>query len=345
MEAKCLMKLTFPTNNDVTIESAVAIETSTANYFSNLFLHNNNSQEDDPTTKDELLPTSVYPLRFNVDVADSIQIGKTATVTGTVTLLYETNHHQRSDNEPLELASILSKATVSDQNDNSPPQFTFTTDSSFVVWAFDIQEKDASIVLDVRNGSTYSSAEIGLIVVTVFLSCVLLIVSSVLLYITGGWTICMTKITNCLFEEVDDDDDDEEEDNYVVHQKRTYPVQKSEDDEDDDHIDVESNMTSVPPSSASGILGVSRNKDLPSTALNIETPNSHDDDDDDESSMMYGDGMTPVSRSNQLPLGITSMRKLPQPDPSHATPGGTFRGGGGFSGMMMHRIARSASKK
>ena len=131
----------------------------------------------------------------------------------------------------------------------------------------------------------------------------------------------MTKLTNCLFEEVDDEE-------YIVTNKSTYPVQGSEDDDDE----AESNMTSVPPSSASGILGVTRNRDNPAAGLGIMAP---DDDEDDESSMMYGDGMTPVSQNHQNALGITSMRKLPQPESSLE----------GLSGIVMQRSTRGAGKK
>jgi hypothetical protein len=256
-----------------------------------------------------------------VDLADSISTGNTAVVTATVTLLYEASKKRK---EPLELASALTQSLALDE---SKPNFAFTTDSSFVTFVFHVQQ-DASSVLDVRNASAYSSKEIGLMVVTVFLSCVLLIVSSVLLHITGGWKICMNKVTNCLFEEIDEEE-------YVIQQQKTFPIQNSE---DDDHVeeDLESNITSVPPSSASGILGVARNKNFPPLSLGMETPGN----DEEDSSTMYGDGMTPLSRTNQVPLGITSMRKLPQPD-DHSPRNVK----GGFSGMVMQRIARSGSKK
>jgi hypothetical protein len=211
-----------------------------------------------------------------VAVADSIWVGATATVSATVHLIYQT----KSAASPVELASVLSQALA---NAPAPPAVSFTTATPVLVFSVNPAD-DASILLDDRKGSNYSTKEIGLIVVTVFLSIVLLIVSSVLLYITGGWSVCRAKLTACLFEEV------EEEDEYEIQQQPTFPNQQSE---DADEEDGESNITSLPPTSASGILGVTRNKHLPPP---LSSPHSAAED----SSALYGDGMTPVSQ----PLGI-----------------------------------------
>jgi hypothetical protein len=292
------MKLTFPSDAAITLEKAVVIETSTAQYFLDLLLQPNTVPG---------LPPRFDPLQMRVEVADSIWVGQTATVSATVRLLYQTSSKKGAT--PLELASVLSQA-LADAALKLPP-FSFSTSAPVVVFSIN-QGDNASIRLDDSKGSNYSSKEIGLIVVTVFLSVVLLIVSSVLLYITGGWTVCKAKLTDCLFEEV------EEEDEYEIQQQPTFPIQQSEDADEEDE---ESNITSLPPTSASGILGVSRNKNVPPP---LQSPYSEAD----ESSAMYGDGMTPVSN----PLGITSMRKLPSPR-------------GGFTGMVMQRMARSATKR
>lgn len=303
LESSCFLKLTFPSDAAITLEKAVIIETSTAHYLSELL----QTSHDVPG-----IPPRFDPLLLRVEVADSIWVSTTATVTATVRLLYHTTSKKAAT--PLELASVLSQA-VADADEKLPP-FSFSASSAPVLVFSVNQGDDASIVIDDSKGSNYSSKEIGLIVVTVFLSVVLLIVSSVLLYITGGWTVCKAKLTDCLFEEVEEDEDD----HYPIQQQPTFPIQHSEDA--DDAEDEESNITSLPPTSASGILGVSRNKNQPPPPL--QSPYSEAE----ESSAMYGDGMTPVSN----PLGITSMRQLPSPR-------------GGFTGMVMQRMARSATKR
>jgi hypothetical protein len=259
---------------------------------------------------------------------------------------------------------------------------TFTSNPALVTINFASNEGNnnstSSIVLkeDYRdNGGNYTSKEVALIVVTVFLSIVLLIVSSVLLHITGGWKVCTNAMSNCLFEEVDDDDGNDGRDYYHTnkraehlhhHQQQqqqyigaqpthTYPLQHSQDqseahemmdgansniqevdegEEDTNFMDVESTMTSVFPTSASGLLGVTRNKD----AVAVHTML----DDDDEDSNIYGDGMTPISRTNNEPLGITSMRKLPTSNENKNTKGGFSNG----IMMIQNRfLLRSASKK
>lgn len=305
------MKLTFPTNKEVTLETAFSIETATADYLEALLITTTDTQE-------LLLLSDVYPIKFYIDVADRIVIGSMATVTAAVTLLYESSESV----EPLEMATVLSTA-LKQSNDASTRSFAFSSDSSQVAFIFDAMQ-NGSAVLDVRNTSGYSATEVGLIVVTSFLSLMLVIVSSVLLHITGGWKVCANKLSNCLFEEVDDD-----EELNVVTRKGTYPIQGSEDDDDDE----ESNMTSIPPSSASGILGVASNRDNPAAGLGILSPNGSDDD----SSMMYGDGVTPESlHNNPMSLGITSMRKLPNFSPEAVR--------GGFSGMVMQRLTHNDSK-
>lgn len=292
------MKLTFSTDKAVTIENAFSIESETANYFDALLISNNGTEQ--------LLLSDITPIGIHVDVADSIVIGTTATVTAAVTLLYESPESAG----PLEMAAILLQAL--EQDVESSRSFTFSSDSSSIVFAF-LTMQNASKVLQVRT-SGMTTTEVGLIVVTAFLSVMLVIVSSVLLYITGGWKVCTTKLSNCLFEEVDDDE-------YIVTQKSTYPIQESTDDDDEE----ESNITSLPPSSASGILGVARNRDH--RGLGMLSPGT---DDDDESSMTYGDSY------NLNPLGIVSMRKLPQPDDSPQ---------GSYSGIVKQRLLlRSANR-
>ena len=381
------MELKFPTTNNidvVKIEDAVDIETSLSTYFYQLFIATDTL--DSSATGTEPMYTIPMendkskivqqPLQFRVQVVDSILIANIATVAARVSFLYEA----ATSSVVLESQQMAETFTLVNLNDDSSTTalkeslfLSFTSNPSAVTMAFQ-RDSSSSIVLkgDYRNnGDNYTSKEVALIVVTVFLSIVLLIVSSVLLHITGGWKAFTNTLSNCLFEEVDDDEADyynnSNDASKQVEQKlyqqyingqpsRTFPLQNSHDQEDDRDVnetgmnvqeeddeeedtnvmDVESAMTSVLPTSASGLLGVSRNKD----AVPIHTML---DDDDDETNM-YGDGMTPVSRSENEPLGITSMRKL---QPSTENNKHTKNGGGFSSGIMMiqNRLLRSASKK
>ena len=381
------MELKFPTTNNidvVKIEDAVDIETSLSTYFYQLFIATDTL--DSSATGTEPMYTIPMendkskivqqPLQFRVQVVDSILIANIATVAARVSFLYEA----ATSSVVLESQQMAETFTLVNLNDDSSTTalkeslfLSFTSNPSAVTMAFQ-GDSSSSIVLkgDYRNnGDNYTSKEVALIVVTVFLSIVLLIVSSVLLHITGGWKAFTNTLSNCLFEEVDDDEADyynnSNDASKQVEQKlyqqyingqpsRTFPLQNSHDQEDDRDVnetgmnvqeeddeeedtnvmDVESAMTSVLPTSASGLLGVSRNKD----AVPIHTML---DDDDDETNM-YGDGMTPVSRSENEPLGITSMRKL---QPSTENNKHTKNGGGFSSGIMMiqNRLLRSASKK
>ena len=381
------MELKFPTTNNidvVKIEDAVDIETSLSTYFYQLFIATDTL--DSSATGTEPMYTIPMendkskivqqPLQFRVQVVDSILIANIATVAARVSFLYEA----ATSSVVLESQQMAETFTLVNLNDDSSTTalkeslfLSFTSNPSAVTMAFQ-GDSSSSIVLkgDYRNNDdNYTSKEVALIVVTVFLSIVLLIVSSVLLHITGGWKAFTNILSNCLFEEVDDDEADyynnSNDASKQVEQKlyqqyingqpsRTFPLQNSHDQEDDRDVnetgmnvqeeddeeedtnvmDVESAMTSVLPTSASGLLGVSRNKD----AVPIHTML---DDDDDETNM-YGDGMTPVSRSENEPLGITSMRKL---QPSTENNKHTKNGGGFSSGIMMiqNRLLRSASKK
>jgi hypothetical protein len=323
-ESSCMATLMFPVEQQLlTVDDAFQIEANLAEYFDNVVIWTfENHTESQPM---RVLLSVNEPIKLYVDASDAMVIDGQATVTAAVTLLYEAPEMAI----PIDMATLMTRA-LENGSATIARNFAFSSDPSLVQFVFGAMEND-TIALKVRDGSEYTPTEVGLIVVTSFLSVILVVVSSILLYVTGGWKVCKTKVTNCLFEEVDDD-----EEMNIVACKSTYPMQSS--DEDDDNINAddnqsESHMTSVPPSSASGILGVARNRDHPATGF--LSPGASDD----ESSMMYGDGMTPVSRQHNVPLGITSMRKLPQPDfsPDHVR--------GGLSGMVMQRLTRSGSKK
>ena len=409
IESSCGMKLTFPlldSNDSIKVEDIARMESSMTTYFYQLFIatnsdtgtgsrhdpmynipifatdstNNQNSKNDDSNNNNKNHVVQ-QPLQFHVDIVDSILIGNMATISARVSFLYEAP----SASMVLESQQLAETFTLVHLNDDTETTAlkvsvfqTFTSNPDAVIVVFESNEDDnntSSIVLkdDYQNSAgSYTSTEVALIVVTVFLSIVLLIVSSVLLHITGGWKVCTNAMSNCLFEEIDEDDEDDPRGYYnqntnktSVHQQyigaqptRTYPLQQSQDqgdehevngantnDQDDDEedtnfMDVESTMTSVLPTSASGLLGVSRNRDAVHTML---------DDEDDEESNIYGDGMTPVSRSNNEPLGITSMRKLPLPTENNINQNNETNTKGGFSsGIMMIQnrlLLRSASKK
>lgn len=180
---------------------------------------------------------------------------------------------------------------------------------------------------DVDDGRP--KADKGLIAITVFLAIALLIVASVVLYITGGWQACQHFCINCLFEEIEEDEDD-----YTVSKKATFQVQsydeedqrseheeKQEEEEDDDVKDTKSELESHAPSEMTndlgmrryhpeGLLGASQHPN-PAAGLGIKTPTRADTSGYDSAS-----NMTPMSELTQEhgALGITSMRKLPLPD-------------------------------
>lgn len=300
------------------------------------------SGENDNDDMHTLFP-KVTPIQFTVEVADDIMINSIASVTAAVTFLYQAPDKE-SNGEESQLLSMLLQELNSQVVDPVDRKFSFTSDPTLLQMEFlPMKESSGAILLKVLAPSGYTSTEVGLIVATSFLSVVLVLVSSVLLYITGGWKTCMTKCTNCLFEEVDDDEyDGNKMQIHAISSKNTYRMKSTDVDDNDDDGDNESQsqLTSIPPSSASGILGVVRNRDHP-TLGTFPSPGGSDDD-DATGSAMYGDS-TPISRSNinALPLGITSMRKLP---PSYSSPEGEERVGG-FSGMFMQRLTRSSGKK
>lgn len=302
------MRLSYGVTQDVSLEMAYQMESQTAEYFESLLI-----VDKQPGL---LLPADVDPLSVHVAVADRIATASQTTVTAAVSLLY-----YESDGKipSVALESILTAAVQMTNSDL--PNFSPVPNDAKV--SFEFQYIDNSTkVLNVGNDSR-TSTEIGLIVATILLSVILLVVSSVLLHITGGWAVCKSKVSNCLFEEIDDDDEYEyPEDN----NKLGYPVHTESYEDEEQDGDGVSNMTSVLPDSASGILGVNRN---PTAGMGI----IRTDVDDEGSSMMYG--TSPVSQ-NSVPVGISSLRKLPKTE----SPGVR----GGLSTMVMNRFARSAEK-
>lgn len=203
-------------------------------------------------------------------------------------------------------------------------------DSKILESVYQIDEPEAPIDDDSDDGRT--TADMGLIAAVIILSVMVAVVSGVLLYITGGWSACHQAVSNCLFEEVDDDYD-------APQQKNTFRVSSgSYDDEgeevdDDEYSDEESIETGIA-TNPTGVLGVQsqdENAD-PMAGLGIKTPNRN----------MYDNSnvdMTPMSamttNDNDAPLGIMSMRKLPQPETPEVR--------GGLAHMIMERVAKATT--
>lgn len=161
--------------------------------------------------------------------------------------------------------------------------------------------ESASALSSTSQGPT--KADIGLIVISCFLTVMLVVVSSVLLYVTGGWDACQQKCSSCCFEEVDDD--------YIIDNKSTFQVGDNYDENEDGSIE-----TGIVTTMGAGVLGAQLNMDHPANGLGVHTPARTTAENDTD---------TPISMSHQ-PLGITSMRKL-QPNSS-----------GGLNNMVMSRM-------
>ena len=202
-------------------------------------------------------------------------------------------------------------------------------ESKILETVYQIDEPD--VPLDDNSDDGRGAADMGLITAVIILSLMVVVVSGVLLYITGGWTACQQAVSNCLFEEVDDDYD-------APQRKSTFRVSSgSYDDEEEEYSDEGDEEESIETGVATnptGILGVQsqdENAD-PMAGLGIKTPNRK----------MYDNqnvDMTPMSamttNDNDAPLGIMSMRKLPQPETPEVR--------GGLAHMIMERVAKATT--
>jgi hypothetical protein len=155
-----------------------------------------------------------------------------------------------------------------------------------------------------------SAADKTLLAATCLLSIMLVIVTCVLMHVTGGWSACCQRLTNCLFEEVEDE--------CIIDTKNTFNNEEEEYDEEEQES-VEHSLVDddVYDNDDPGMLGV----DNPAAGLGIQTPAKSEFDDN----------------STLAPLGITSMRKLPrdqQESPSS-----------GLAGMIMSRFTHYQGSK
>ena len=287
VESSCFVRLSYVSENEsFGLEEAIKVEKELSEYFDSL-----------PSSKEKGQPFShVKPYRFHVDLADHIFTSAKSTITAIATLLYE---YDEGEELPVVLETAFESLELkSDFSFGKNVQFDFSPATS-----------GTFSELDYRNPRGRSASEIGLIFVTILLSILLLMTSSVLLHITGGWVVFKNALIHCLFEEVEIDDRDDFD---VMKRKPTYSRSDDEDDEEEVE-DEESNITSVPPSSASGMLGVRGILRSPTMS------------EGDESSMTYGDS-SPTNYHTSLGINPHSPR------------------GQGMAGMMLQRFGRTPGK-
>jgi hypothetical protein len=289
------MELAWPSQEISSISQVYQIEFATTTYFSSLI----NAQALSPS--DSLL-----------DLYTSITNGTTneGTITfhGIVTATYLAQQTVIPLNSTLTALTQqdallgLQRALASEQiisEDNTSANDMKLTFSSY---------GDPSHMTDVLIDTSRSSAAKSLIIGCALLAVALLVVSNVLLYVTGGWNACRQSCNSCLFEEVEDD--------YAVAKMSTFQVQSYDEGERSKEEDMEAQ--SVVTDNPDGMLGSRL------AGLGIQTPMRGVEYDDLNS-------MTPMSEmQTPAPLGIQSMRKLAPPESPDVQ--------GGLSNMIMKRL-------
>ena len=174
----------------------------------------------------------------------TIQDGQTSLLSAqsSVSVIYRT-----AKGVPMSLDTILTRLVEADNL--SELEFNGLSVDSI---SFQGIINDSKVLFYEDANSERSTADAGLIAATVIMSFILLLVSSVLLYITGGWDAFKQAVTNCLFEEVDDDD----EDHYLARSKPDFHVSQTEDDEDREIEADEPSVVTGMQTNPSGMLGV-----------------------------------------------------------------------------------------
>lgn len=176
-----------------------------------------------------------------------------------------------------ELDTLLSQHSVNKQEFNDIFVDALGISGAESVTATLLPYQDTRI-MDLESMNERTAADMGLIVATSCLAFLLVFVSTVLLYITGGWGACINKVMNCLFEEVEEDED---MDDYQMAKQATFQVQSYDED-------TQGEATCNP----NGVLGAEQNPAAGIINVHPSTPTSE--------------------MTGGQPLGITSMRKLPQ---------------------------------
>ncbi|GKY97620.1 hypothetical protein MPSEU_000720400 [Mayamaea pseudoterrestris] len=234
-----------------------------------------------------------FPFKVDVDIREQIQSNTELrqTVEAVVTCLYT------SEGMQVDLDTVLMRYADPSQLPYSDAELSFRP------------YKEAYVLTSSAQGPT--KADLGLIVATCFLTVMLVVVSAVLLHVTGGWDICHQKLSNCCFEEVDDD--------YPIDNKGTFQVEDAYDENDNASIE-----TGIITATGSGVLGAQVHLNHSSTGLGVQTP---------ARSMTEDETATPMSTSQ--PLGIMSMRKMHPDSPDDK---------GGLTNMIMNRIMPYSNK-
>lgn len=277
-------------------------------------------------------------LSFNVDIIDGTVVSAESdsvwSLDSSVDILYQTE-----GDSPLHLDNVLSIA-VRSRNISfatldilyqtqvvSPSHLEHVVSDDIqlgtATFSFKPVDDDTSIFYRGADLESGSSNSIGFIVAVIFLSLIVVLVSSVLLHITGGWKVCQQAVTNFLFEEVDEDDDQ----HYLARSKANIQVQPTHSEDDDGEEDDEESLeTGTLQTNPSGILGSRPATDGLGIVTNGNGPHG-----------LYGYNNAEVDEESRLTeasgnqqLGIASIRKMPQNNED--------RERSGLTQMIMHRF-------
>lgn len=315
------MDLNLETGYRYTIASAFHAEEQIAVYLRNLF------NESD---------TDLDVLQINVQVKDEGTITTDRTSLETiVSMVYIAE-------EPKMVANLLVQRVDTDAmaKQLQIPSLSATYDNLLPTMSLET-------VADPDDGRP--RADKGLIAITVFLALALLLVASVVLYISGGWDACTHCCINCLFEEI------EEEDDYALAKQSTFQVQSYDEGDknsNDDKSEVNSEAESQAPSVMTeetnnnnvrnGLLGAIHHPN-PAAGLGIKTPNRGDTSGYD--SEINNTPLSEITQDNGGPLGITSMRKLPKTAQSDDDDGDDVDIEGGLAHLILKRRFKESSHK
>lgn len=316
------MKIDFLNKTDLSLEDMVLLESESSDYLNDRLLE---AQREGQMPDQQLLKTGVsFADTTSKKVGNSSWITSVSTM---VSLIYESNQTTSILSEKLFDLAISGQILL---------DFSFTNDYHTIY--FEPMENDTSVLYSLdtssdtdEESSSDSSSDTALVLAISILSIMLVLVSGVLLYISGCLETCRGKCINCLFEEVVD------EEFVLAHNSsfktKTHPTY----DDDEEEAEVKSVAASPAPTNASGVLGAQYQVSPMLAGLGIKTPSKLDSG----SMMTYDDddvAATPMSAAtNHLPLGITSMRKMPQPESPDVQRG--------MTGMIMGRFASNTGKK
>lgn len=297
MESSCEAEISLDwssaSRSYLTVSDAAVIEDQAAAYFMDLISPQVESSDD----LEEILQVTVHALS-----GQTIQDGQKSLLSAqsSVNVIYRTGR-----GVPINIDNLLTRLVEADNI--SELEFNGLPVNSL---SFQGIVNDSKVLFyeDANNGR--STADAGLIAATVIMSFILLLVSSVLLYITGGWDAFKQAVTNCLFEEIDEDDDD----HYLARSKPDFHVSQTEDDEDREIEADEPSVVTGMQTNPSGMLGVR----VPTEGLGIGNGYLTDGDEatnftemsapqrlgiDSASKMALGEG----SSGDQAPIGLAQM--------------------------------------